>query len=100
MEFVEDVVFYELMKLCILNGGYVVIVYFVVLFGYYFVYDVMVDLWIWDYLEKFECMEIILMVLVIFGVSFDVYFDMVMDCFLNGEVGDIILRLCFDGLNC
>lgn len=87
------------MKICILNGGYVVIVYFLGLMDIYFVYEGMENLLVCVFLDKLEVEEIIFVVLFVFGIDLNVYYVKVVECCVNFKIGDMIWWLCFDGLN-
>jgi len=99
VEFVEDVAPYELMKLRILNGGHASIAYLAGLLDIHYVHDAMNHPLIARYLEKLEKEEIIPTLTTIPGVSFDAYYQKIVERFSNHAVGDTIPRLCFDGLS-
>jgi len=99
VEFVDDVAPYELMKLRILNGGHASIAYLAGLLDVHYVHDAMNNPLIASYLNKLEHKEIMPTLKIIPGVSFDAYYDKVVERFSNAAVGDTIPRLCFDGLN-
>ncbi len=99
VEFVDDVAPYELMKLRILNGGHAAIAYLAGLLDIHYVHDAMNNALVSAYLDKLEHEEIIPTLADIPGVSFDAYYDKVVERFANEAVGDTIPRLCFDGIN-
>jgi len=99
VEFVDDVAPYELMKLRILNGGHASIAYIAGLLDIHFVHDAMNNPIVARYLDKLEHEEIIPTLEAIPGVSFDAYYNKVVERFSNEAVGDTIPRLCFDGVN-
>jgi len=99
VEFVEHVAPYELMKLRILNAGHASIAYLAGLLDIYYVHDAMGNSLVARYLEKLEKTEIIPTLDHIPGVSFEAYYDKVVERFSNGAIGDTIGRLCFDGFN-
>lgn len=99
VEFVDDVAPYELMKLRILNGGHASIAYLAGLLDIHYVHDAMNHPLVSGYLNKLEHLEIIPTLEKIPGVSFEEYYDKVVERFSNEAVGDTIPRLCFDGLN-
>ena len=99
VEFVDDVAPYELMKLRILNGGHASIAYLAGLLDIHYVHDAMSNPLVAGYLNKLEHDEIIPTLAEIPGVSFDEYYDKIVERFSNEAVGDTIPRLCFDGLN-
>ena len=99
VEFVEDVAPYELMKLRILNGGHASIAYLAGLLDIHYVHDAMQNELVTGYLNKLEKEEIIPTLGKIPGVSFDDYYQKIVERFSNEAVGDTIPRLCFDGVN-
>jgi len=99
VEFVDDVAPYELMKLRILNGGHASIAYLAGLLDIHYVHDAMNNPLVAGYLNKLEHKEIMPTLTRISGVSFDAYYDKVVERFSNEAIGDTIPRLCFDGLN-
>ncbi|MBW7921461.1 MAG: mannitol dehydrogenase family protein [Rubellimicrobium sp.] len=99
VEFVADVVPYELMKLRILNGGHAAIAYPGALLGHHFVHDAMADPRIRGWLDALTRREIEPTLAPIAGVSYGAYREKVAERFANPEVGDTIARLCLDGSN-
>jgi len=99
VEFVDDVAPYELMKLRILNGGHASIAYLAGLLDIHYVHDAMSNPLVANYLKKLEHEEIIPTLEKIPGVSFNEYYEKIVERFSNEAVGDTIPRLCFDGLN-
>ncbi|SNR51519.1 mannitol dehydrogenase family protein [Puniceibacterium sediminis] len=98
-EFVENVAPYELMKLRILNGGHAAIAYPSALLGHHFVHDGMADPRIRAWLTAIETREFMPSLKPIPGVSYDAYFEKILERFSNPEVGDTVQRLCLDGSN-
>ncbi len=99
VEFVDNVAPYELMKLRILNGGHAAIAYPSALLGHHFVHDAMADPRIRAWLTAIETREFVPSLKPIPGVSFEAYFDTILERFSNPEVGDTVQRLCLDGSN-
>ena len=99
VEFVKDVAPYELMKLRMLNGGHASIAYLAGLLDIHYVHDAMKNTLVTGYLNEIEYREIIPTLEEIPGVSFDDYYQTIVERFSNEAVGDTIPRLCFDGLN-
>lgn len=99
VEFVKDVAPYELMKLRILNGGHAAIAYPSALLGYTYVHEAMADHDIAGWLKTLISSEVIPIVPVIPGISFETYLETCAERFANPAVGDTIARLCLDGSN-
>lgn len=99
VEFVKDVASHELMKLRILNGGHAAIAYAAALFGLKYAHDAMNSSLIRGFLDRLEIDEIIPTVPPVPGVEFGSYFEITKSRFANPEIGDTIVRLCFDGSN-
>nr|WP_209007310.1 mannitol dehydrogenase family protein [Roseibium litorale] len=99
VEFVEDVAPYELMKLRILNGGHAAIAYPSALLGYTYVHEAMSDPDIAGWLKALIRSEVIPIVPMIPGISFETYLETCAERFANPAVGDTIARLCLDGSN-
>ncbi len=99
VEFVDDVAAYELMKLRILNGGHASIAYLAALLDIHYVHDAMASPVVSGYLNRLEHDEIIPTLEDIPGVSFQEYYQTIVERFSNAAVGDTIPRLCYDGLN-
>lgn len=99
VEFVNDVLPYELMKLRILNGGHASIAYLAGLLDIHYVHDAMDNRLVSGFLTRLENEEIIPTLDEIPGVSFAGYLDKIVERFSNPAIGDTIPRLCFDGLN-
>ncbi len=98
-EFVQNVAPYELMKLRILNGGHAAIAYPSALLGHEFVHDAMADPRIRAWLTAIETREFMPSLEPISGVSYEAYFDKILERFSNPEIGDTVQRLCLDGSN-
>jgi mannitol 2-dehydrogenase len=97
VEFVGDVVAYELMKLRILNGGHAAMAYPGALFGYTYAHEAMADPDIVAWLRALIAREVIPTLGPIAGVSYEAYLDQIVDRFANARVADTIARLCLDG---
>ena len=98
-QFVPNVAPYELMKLRILNGGHAAIAYPSALLGHEFVHDAMADPRIRAWLTAVETREFMPSLEPIPGVSYEAYFDKILERFSNPEIGDTVQRLCLDGSN-
>jgi len=68
-----------------------VLVYFGVLFGYVFVYDVMCDRFICWFLECYMVEEVVFIFGDFFGIDFDRYMLMFIECFVNFGICDILV---------
>ncbi|RVV96987.1 mannitol dehydrogenase family protein [Mesobaculum littorinae] len=99
VEFVADVVPYELMKLRILNGGHAAIAYPSALLGLTYAHDAMADPDVAAWLDALERREIMPTLAPIPGVDYEAYLAKIQERFGNPEVGDTITRLCLDGWN-
>ncbi|WP_102108477.1 mannitol dehydrogenase family protein [Oceaniglobus roseus] len=99
VEFVDDVVPYELMKLRILNAGHAAIAYVGALLGHHFVHDAMGDAEVRDFLLALIRREAIPTLSPIPGVDYEAYLSKCAERFSNAAVGDTIPRLCLDGSN-
>lgn len=99
VEFVDDVLPYELMKLRILNAGHAAIAYPSALLGHTLASDAMNDPDMAAWLEAVIGREAIPTLPKIPGVDFRQYLATCAERFGNAEVGDTIARLCLDGSN-
>ncbi|SER55695.1 mannitol 2-dehydrogenase [Tranquillimonas rosea] len=99
VEFVEDVLPYELMKLRILNGGHAAIAYPSALLGHELADQGMADPDVAAWLHALETRELMPTLEPIPGVDYGAYRDKVAERFANAKVGDTIARLCLDGSN-
>jgi len=97
VEFVADVAPYELMKLRILNAGHASIAYLAGLLDIHYVHEAMAHPLVASYLDKLERTEIFPTLEKIPGVSYETYFNKIVERFSNEAVADTIPRLCFDG---
>lgn len=97
VEFVEDVLPYELVKLRILNAGHASIAYVSALLGYHFVHAAMADADIRDWVRTLNVTDIIPTLAPIDGVDYVHYLDTVITRFSNTEIADTIPRLAADG---
>ena len=99
IQFVSDVVPYELMKIRILNGGHAAIAYPAGLMDIHFVHEAMENPLVRKFLHKLETTEIIPAVRPVPNTSRHTYFDQIETRFSNPRIGDTIRRLCQDGSN-
>lgn len=99
VEFVDDVVPYETMKLRILNAGHAAIAYPAALLGYEYVHDAVADPDIAAWLVQLMRREVIPVLPAIAGVEFENYLETCVNRFANPAIGDTIARLCQDGSN-
>ena len=99
VEFVDDVVPYELMKLRVLNAAHAAIAYPSALLGHVAVHDAVADPDVADWVRAVIGREAIPTLAPIEGVDFQEYLDTCMGRFANAEVGDTVARLCLDGSN-
>ncbi|AZV80365.1 mannitol dehydrogenase family protein [Parasedimentitalea marina] len=99
VEFVDNVVPYETMKLRILNAGHAAIAYPAALLGHQYVHDAMADPDIASWLVQLMRREVIPVLQPIAGVDFDAYLETCVSRFANPAIGDTIARLCQDGSN-
>lgn len=99
VEFVEDVLPYELMKLRLLNGLHAAMGYAGDLRGHRMVHDAVRDPLIRDWLRTLARTEIIPTLSPIPGVDYDAYLATLFERFGNHAVGDTIPRICLDGSN-
>lgn len=99
VQFVDDVIPFELMKLRILNAGHAVIAYPAGLLNIHFVHEAMEHPLIRAFLRKIEETEIIPMVPPVPETDTSAYFDKIEERFSNPKIGDTIRRLCLDGSN-
>ena len=99
VEFVADVIPYELMKLRVLNAGHAAIAYSSALLGHKFAHEAMRDPDVVAWLKALISREAIPTLAPIAGVDFSRYLDTCARRFGNEAVGDTIARLCLDGSN-
>ncbi len=99
VEFVADVVPYELMKLRVLNAGHAALAYPSAILGHKFAHEAMRDEDVVAWVRALLRREAIPTLAPIDGVDFDVYLETCLHRFGNEAVGDTIARLCFDGSN-
>ena len=99
VEFVADVVPYELMKLRVLNAGHAAIAYPSALLGHAMVHDAVGDPDVAAWVRAVIGREAIPTLAPIEGVDFHAYLDTCMTRFANAEVGDTVPRLALDGSN-
>jgi mannitol 2-dehydrogenase len=99
VEFVSDVLPYELMKLRILNGGHAAIAYPSALLGLEMVHEAMRDADVAAWLRAYQTRDSIPTLAPLPGVDYGAYLDKVVERFGNSEIADTIARLCLDGSN-
>ncbi|WP_371156042.1 mannitol dehydrogenase family protein [Jannaschia sp. 2305UL9-9] len=99
VEFVEDVLPYELMKLRLLNGLHAAMGYAGDLSGHGVVHDAVRDPVIRSWMLGIARREIAPTLAPIPGVDYDAYLLKLLERFGNDAVRDTIPRLCFDGSN-
>ena len=99
VEFVRDVVPYELMKLRVLNAAHAAIAYPAALLGHGLVHEAVADPDVAAWTRAVIGREAIPTLAPIPCVDFDDYLATCLVRFGNAEVGDTIPRLCFDGSN-
>lgn len=99
VEFVTDVVPYELMKLRVLNAGHASLAYAAALLGHRMVHEAMGDKDIVDWLRTVLSREAIPTLNRIDGVDFEDYLETCLVRFANPGIGDTVARLCLDGSN-
>lgn len=88
------------MKICILNGGYQVLVNVVELLLIEIIIDVIVDFDIQVYFCKVQIQEILFYVVVVLGIILFDYLVLIERWFLNLFICDIMWCVVFDGLLC
>ncbi len=99
VEFVDDVVPYELMKLRILNAGHAAIAYPGALSGHRYAHEAAGDPLIADWLRALMRREVIPTLSTSSGLDYEAYLALIGERFTNPEVGDTVARLCLDGSN-
>ena len=99
VEFVEDVVPFELMKLRVLNAAHAAIAYPSALLGHRMVHEAVGDPDVAAWIRGVISRDAIPTLAPIEGVDFARYLDTCMERFANAEVGDTVARLCLDGSN-
>ncbi|WP_136443272.1 mannitol dehydrogenase family protein [Pacificoceanicola onchidii] len=99
VQFVQDVIPFELMKLRILNAGHAVIAYPAGLMDIHFVHEAMEHPLIRAFLRKIEEQEIIPQIPPVPDTQINAYFDKIEERFSNPKIGDTVRRLCLDGSN-
>lgn len=99
VEFVDDILPFETMKLRILNAGHAAISYPAALLGHECVHEAMADPDIAAWLMQLVCDEVIPVLDPIPGIDYQSYLSTCVTRFSNPEVRDTIARLCQDGSN-
>jgi mannitol 2-dehydrogenase len=99
VEFVSDVVPYELMKLRVLNAGHAALAYPSAMLGYKLAHAAMRDDDVVAWIRALITREAIPTLTPIAGVDFITYLETCIRRFGNEAVGDTIARLCLDGSN-
>ncbi len=97
VQFVDDVIPFELMKLRILNGGHAAIAYPAALLDIHYVHEAMLNPLVRSYLDKLEHDEIIPAVPPVPDTDLAGYYEIVARRFANPMINDTIQRLCQDG---
>lgn len=99
VQFVENILPFETMKLRILNAGHAAISYPSALLGFECVHEAMEDRDITSWLTQLMCDEVIPVLDPIPGVDYHSYLSTCVNRFSNPEVRDTIARLSQDGSN-
>lgn len=99
VQFVEDVVPYELMKLRLLNASHQAIAYLGAPLGHVLVHDAMADDRIRVFLERYMADEARLTLGDLPGIDVDAYMAKLIERFSNPKVCDTLVRLSTDGSN-
>jgi mannitol 2-dehydrogenase len=99
VQFVDDVMPFELMKIRILNGGHAAIAYPAALLDIEFAHDAMAEPLIADFLSQLLDREIIPIVPPVPGTDLGAYKRTIERRFANPKIGDTTRRLCLDGSN-
>ncbi|WP_119258485.1 mannitol dehydrogenase family protein [Shinella zoogloeoides] len=99
VQFVSDVVPFELMKIRILNGGGAIVGYPAALLDIHFVHEAMKHPLINAFFRKVEHDEIIPVVPPVPETNLNDYYELIDRRFSNPKIGDTITRFCHDGTN-
>ncbi|MDQ4135069.1 MAG: mannitol dehydrogenase family protein [Pseudomonadota bacterium] len=99
VQFVADVMPFELMKIRILNGGHAALAYPAALLDIHFVHEAMAEPLVRGFLSKLEHEEILPAVPPVPDTDLEEYLALTMRRFANPQIGDTIPRLCADGSN-
>jgi mannitol 2-dehydrogenase len=99
VQFVDDVMPFELMKIRILNGGHAAIAYPAALLDIQFAHDAMAEPLIGEFLARLLDREVIPIVPPVPGTDLGAYKLTIERRFANPKIGDTIRRLCLDGSN-
>jgi mannitol 2-dehydrogenase len=99
VQFVDNVMPFELMKIRILNGGHAAIAYPAALMDIVHVHEAMAEPLIGRFLSKLLDDEIIPVVPPVPGTDLAEYKALIEGRFANPKIADTIPRLCFDGSN-
>ncbi len=94
VQFTEDVLPYELMKLRLLNASHQGLCYFGYLSGYRFAHEAMADSAISTFLRRFMDEEATPTLPPLPEVDLDAYKDTLIERFANPEIRDTLARLC------
>lgn len=94
VQFTEDVLPYELMKLRLLNASHQGLCYFGFLSGYRYAHEAMADEAIATFLRRFMDEEATPTLPPLPGVNLDAYKDTLIERFANPEIRDTLARLC------
>ncbi|MEP7062980.1 MAG: mannitol dehydrogenase family protein [Betaproteobacteria bacterium] len=99
VQFVADVLPFELMKIRMLNGGHAAIAYPAALMDIHFVHEAMAEPLVSGFLSKLLDTEIIPIVPPVPATDLRDYKALIERRFANPKIGDTIRRLCLDGSN-
>ena len=97
VEFVEDIVPYELMKLRILNAGHASFCYAGALLGFHYGHEAIDDPDLRAWVRALQKREVLRTLKPLPGISYDEYLEKVLVRFSNSEIKDTIARLAFSG---
>lgn len=97
VEFVEDIVPYELMKLRILNAGHASFCYAGALLGFHYGHEAIEDPDLRAWVRALQKREVIRTLKPLPGINYDGYLEKILERFSNPEIKDTIARLAFGG---
>lgn len=97
VQFVKDILPYELMKLRILNGGHSAVAYAAELMDITYVHDAMTNPIIKNFLQNLIIREIIPTVPDVPGIDLNEYCNLIITRFSNPKIRDTVARLAMDG---
>jgi mannitol 2-dehydrogenase len=99
VQFVDDVVPFELMKIRILNGGGAIVGYPAALLDIQYVHEALAHPLIRGFFHKVEHDEVIPVVPAVPGTDLNDYYSLIERRFSNPKIADTIARFCADGIN-